>query len=152
MRILVSNKIKIENYSKEVLDYCKQTLVLPNPEYYKREAQGRWTGNTQREFVLYERVGNDLLLPFGCFKELWQRFGSKCEFVSRIHSNTAINYQSHIELYPYQEQAVNRLLSAKNGILVSPCGSGKTQMALELLLRLVKRRLWNYNGRKGKHR
>ena len=142
MRILVSNKIKIENYSQEVLDYCKQTLVLPNPEYYKREAQGRWTGNTQREFVLYERIGKDLLLPFGCFKELWRIFGGKCEFVSRIHSNTAINYESHIQLYPYQEQAVNSLLSAKNGILVSPCGSGKTQMALELIARIGGKALW----------
>ena len=143
MRILVSNKIKIENYTQEVLDYCKQTLVLPNPEYYKREAQGRWTGNTQKEFVLYERVGNDLLLPFGCFKELWQRFGSKCEFVNFICRNYGyIDYQSHIQLYPYQEQAVNRLLSAKNGILVSPCGSGKTQMALELIARIGGKALW----------
>lgn len=142
MRILVSNKIKIENYSQEVLDYCKQTLVLPNPEYYKREAQGRWTGNTQREFVLYERVGNDLLLPFGCFKELWQRFGNRCEFKSCIRGITAVNYQSHIQLYPYQEQAVKRLLQAKNGILVSPCGSGKTQMALELIARIGGKALW----------
>lgn len=142
MRILVSNKIKIENYTQEVLDYCKETLVLPNPEYYKREAQGRWTGNTQKEFVLYERVGNDLLLPFGCFKELWQRFGGKCEFKSCIRDITAVKYQSHIQLYPYQESAVNRLLSAKNGILVSPCGSGKTQMALELIARIGGNALW----------
>lgn len=143
MRILVSNKIKIENYSQEVLDYCKQTLVLPNPEYYKREAQGRWTGNTQREFVLWERVGNDLLLPFGCFKELWQRFGGKCEFKSCIKPlEYKVKYDSHIQLYPYQEQAVNRLLSAKNGILVSPCGSGKTQMALELIARIGGKALW----------
>lgn len=142
MKILVSNKIKIENYTQEVLDYCKQTLVLPNPEYYKREAQGRWTGNTQREFVLYERIGNDLLLPFGCFKELWQRFGGKCEFKSCIRAITVVNYQSHIELYPYQEQAVKRLLRAKNGILVSPCGSGKTQMALELIARIGGKALW----------
>lgn len=142
MRILVSNKIKVENYTQEILDYCKENLVLPNPEYYKREAQGRWTGNTQREFVLYERVGTNLLLPFGCFKDLWQRFGSKCEFISCIHSNTAINYQSNIQLYPYQESAVNRLISAKNGILVSPCGSGKTQMALEVIARIGGKALW----------
>lgn len=142
MRILVSNKIKIENYTQEVLDYCRQTLVLPNPEYYKREAQGRWTGNTQKEFVLYERVGNDLLLPFGCFKELWQRFGGKCEFKSCIKPYAPMWYGSHIQLYPYQEQAVNRLLSAKNGILVSPCGSGKTQMALELIARIGGKALW----------
>lgn len=142
MRILVSNKIKIENYTQEVLDYCKETLVLQNPEFYKREAQGRWTGNTQREFVLYERVGTDLLLPFGCLKELWNRFGAKCEFVNCIHSFTIINYDSNIQLYPYQESAVKRLLSAKNGILVSPCGSGKTQMALELIARIGGRALW----------
>ena len=142
MRILVNNKIKIENYTQEVLDYCKETLVLSNPEYYKKEAQGRWTGNTQKEFVLYERVGNDLLLPFGCFRELWKRFANRCEWVNCIHDKTAVNYGSHINLYPYQESAVNRLLLAKNGILVSPCGSGKTQMALELIARIGGKALW----------
>lgn len=142
MRILVSNKIKIENYTQEILDYCKETLVLSNPEYYKKEAQGRWTGNTQREFVLYERVGNDLLLPFGCFRELWKRFANRCEWVNCIHAKTAVNYKSHIQLYPYQESAVNTLLLRKNGILVSPCGSGKTQMALELIARIGGRALW----------
>lgn len=142
MRILVCNKIKIENYTQEVLDYCKETLVLDNPEFYKLQAQGRWTGNTQREFVLYERVGNDLLLPFGCLRELWKRFGGQCEFKNCIRPFTPINYESHIELYPYQEIAVKRLLSAKNGILVSPCGSGKTQMALELIAKIGGKALW----------
>ena len=77
MRILVSNKIKVENYNQEVLDYCKENLVMDNPEFYKREQQGRWTGNTQREFVLYERVGTDLLLPFGCLRPRWLCFGSQ---------------------------------------------------------------------------
>ena len=142
MRILVSNKIKIEDYTQEVLDYCKETLVLPNPEFYKREQQGRWTGNTQREFVLYEKIGRDLLLPFGCMKDLWKRFKHKCEFISYIRHQSDINYQSNINLYPYQELAVKRLLSAKNGILVSPCGSGKTQMALELIARIGGKALW----------
>ena len=142
MRILVNNKIKIENYTQEVLDYCKETLVLSNPEYYKKEAQGRWTGNTQKEFILYERVGNDLLLPFGCFRELWKRFANRCEWVNCIHAKTAVNYGSHINLYPYQESAVNTLLLRKNGILVSPCGSGKTQMALELIARIGGKALW----------
>ena len=142
MRILVSNKIKVENYNQEVLDYCKENLVMDNPEFYKREQQGRWTGNTQREFVLYERVGTDLLLPFGCFKELWRRFGGICDFESHIQTKTDTNYKSSINLYPYQEQGVERLLRAKNGILVSPCGSGKTQMALEIIARIGGKALW----------
>lgn len=142
MKILVSNKIKVQDYTQEMLDYCKSKLVLPNPEFYKKQAQGRWIGNTQREFVLYERVGNDLLLPFGCFKQLWDMFGGKIDFESRIHPIEPRNYASHINLYPYQEQAVQRLLKAKNGVLVSPCGSGKTQMALETIARIGGKTLW----------
>lgn len=142
MKFLVSNKIKVEDYTQEVLDYCKETLVLQNPEFYKKQEQGRWTGNTQREFVLYERNGSDLLLPFGCFMDLWENFGGKYQFLNYIRKPVAINYQSHIQLYPYQECAVDRLFCAKNGILVSPCGSGKTQMALELIARIGAKTLW----------
>lgn len=142
MIIHVSNKIKIENATQEVINYCKSSLTISNPEYYKKEAQGRWLGNTQKEFVLYERVGNDLLVPFGCFKDLWQYFGYSAEFKNRIHTISTRNYQSNISLYPYQEQAVERLISAKNGILVSPCGSGKTQMALEIIARIGGKALW----------
>ena len=142
MRILVSNKIKIEDYSNEAYNYCYATLVLDNPEFYKKEAQGRWTGNTQKEFVLFEKNGKDLLLPFGCLKDLWQKFGDKCEFKNYIRPITPVNYQSTIKLYPYQEKAVNALIRAKNGILVSPCGSGKTQMALEIIARIGGKALW----------
>ena len=142
MRILVSNKIKIENYTDEVLDYCRSSLVLDNPEYYKKQAQGRWLGNTQKQFVLYERNGKDLLLPFGCLKDLMNIFGNKCEFRLYIAPQRHIDYRSHIELYPYQEIAVQSVLASGNGVLVSPCGSGKTQMALELIARIGGRALW----------
>lgn len=61
---------------------------------------------------------------------------------SLISPTRAVNYESHINLYDYQETAVNRLLSAKNGVVVAPCGSGKTQMGLELVARLGLKTLW----------
>lgn len=142
MKIIVSNKIKVQDYSQEMLDYCKNNLVLDNPEFYKKQAQGRWTGNTQQQFVLYERIGNDLLLPFGCLRDLWQQFGKKIEFQNAIRPCLPNDYKSNINLYPYQEQAVQKLLKAKNGVLVSPCGSGKTQMALETIARIGGKTLW----------
>lgn len=142
MRILISNKIKIENYTEEALQYCRDNLILPNPEFYKLEQQGRWTGNTLREFVLFERNGNDLLLPFGCLKDLWRLFGDKIDFKPLFNPVEPRNYNSRISLYPYQQTAVERLLSAKNGVLVSVCGSGKSQMALETIARIGGRALW----------
>lgn len=143
MRILISNKIKIEDYTEEAMQYCRENLILPNPEYYKREAQGRWTGNTQREFVLFERIGHDLLLPFGCLKDLWRLFGGKIDFKPLFSPVEPRNYNSNINLYPYQETAVKRLLSAKNGILVSCCGSGK---GLPLKAKIYTPTGWKYNG------
>lgn len=142
MRVLISNKIKIENYTDEALQYCRENLILPNPEFYKLEAQGRWTCNTQREFVLFERIGHDLLLPFGCLKDLWRLFGGKIDFKPLFRAVEPRNYNSNINLYPYQETAVKRLLAAKNGILVSCCGSGKTQMALETIAKIGGKALW----------
>lgn len=142
MRILISNKIKIENYTEEAMQYCRENLILPNPEFYKLEKQGRWTGNTQREFVLFERNGHDLLLPFGCLKDLWRLFGGKIDFKPLFIPVEPRNYNSSINLYSYQETAVKRLISAKNGVLVSVCGSGKTQMALETIARIGGKALW----------
>ena len=142
MKIIASNKIKIEDYTQDVVAYCKEHLVLDNPEYYKKQKQGRWLGNTQKEFVLYERIGKDLFLPFGCLQDLWKRFAKNASFSCEILPVRSVLYQSHIELYPYQEIAVESVLRAKNGVLVSPCGSGKTQMALELIARIGGRALW----------
>ena len=143
MRIIVSNKIKVENYTREVAEYCAQFLVLQNPEFYKKEAMGKWTGNTQKEFVLYEKNGQDLLLPFGCIADLWKKFRKSAEFVNLIKKpDKFIFYDSDISLYEYQEKAVQAVLKAKNGVLVSPCGSGKTQMALEIIARIGGKALW----------
>lgn len=143
MRILISNKIKIEDYTEEAMQYCRENLILPNPEFYKKQEQGRWTGNTLREFVLFERSGHDLLLPFGCLKDLWRLFGGKIDFKPLFRGVEPRNYQSRISLYPYQEKAVERLLKAKNGILVSVCGSGK---GLPLNAKVYTPTGWKYNG------
>ena len=60
MNFYLSNKVVVEDYTPEMLAYCKSTLSFPNPDYLKREAMGKWTGNTQRDIgegFLYRRTG-----------------------------------------------------------------------------------------------
>jgi superfamily II DNA or RNA helicase len=47
-----------------------------------------------------------------------------------------------IELYDYQENAVQAMLNNLCGLLEAPCGSGKTMMGLNMLIRLKKKALW----------
>lgn len=143
MNFILANKVIIEDPTPEMLAYCKSTLSFPNPDYIKREEKGKWTGNTQREIVLFERAGNRLYLPFGTCKNIYLRFKKDITRVeSLICPLRARKYDSRINLYDYQQNAVEAVLRAKNGILVAPCGSGKTQMGLEAVARIGGKTLW----------
>lgn len=140
-RITVSNKIFVENPTSDVIKYCRENLMVRNPDYYKKVSMGKWTGNTPENIVLFERVGDNVVLPFGCLGDLWRNY-KDAEWVRDIADLRHFNYQSGINLYPYQEKAVNEALGARNGVIVMPCGAGKTQTGLELASRIGGRTLW----------
>jgi superfamily II DNA or RNA helicase len=103
---------------------------------------GKWTGNIPEFFSLYERVGSDIYLPFGCAKEVYLRFGQDMCFKADFSPLRRIDYKSNINPYPYQEAAIKASQAVKNGIVVMPCGAGKTQTALEIIARIGGRALW----------
>lgn len=141
--LYVDSRLHIKNYTKSMFEWAKEKLIFDNPKFIKTEALGKWTGNIQRYIYMYEIRDNWLILPFGCFKDFYLKFKNDLSLVKSLIAPTRdVNYESNIKLYPYQELAVNRLLSAKNGILVSPCGSGKTICGLELIARLGFKTLW----------
>ena len=144
MKITVRNKIFVEDPSRNVYEWCTEHLVLQNPEYHKKQRMGLWTGNTPRTIQLYERDGNKILLPFGCLKDVWKLCNDddRKRFEAEIGDLRPVSYGSSIETYNYQETAVKESLRAKNGIIVMPCGSGKTQTALEIISRIGGKALW----------
>ena len=135
MRIFIGNKIYIQDATPEIIQWCKTNLEFPNPEYSKKQEMGIWTGNIERIIVLWERRGDTVILPYGC-REYAMSLQSPVSYM-RKYDTEKIDYQSSISLYPYQEQAVNESFN-KNGIIVMPCGSGKTQTALEMIARYGK--------------
>lgn len=137
------NNIRIVNAPKEIRSWAYQYLTLDNPDFYKRQRMGIWTGGTPREISLYERAGDDLILPFGCLTTIYNKLlPFKPSYKLHISPVRKINYRSGINLYPYQENAVRAAESVKNGIVVMPCGAGKTQTALEIVSRIGGRCLW----------
>jgi superfamily II DNA or RNA helicase len=142
MQITVSNYIIIDDYTRELIDWCRNNLVLDNPEYHKKQRMGLWLGNTPSHISLYAVDGGRLYLPFGCLDYMWQTYGKTCSFERQIADLRHVNYQSNVNLYDYQEEAVNKALRAKNGVIVMPCGAGKTQTALELIARIGGKALW----------
>lgn len=142
----VANDIRVLEPTKELMDWCKKELVIPNPDYYKKVQMGKWTGNTPQNIWLFEKRGDELRIPFGEINTLWKMCSagkySQHAFKSFISPFKPLLYKSNINLYDYQEKAVNEAIKCKNGILVMPCGSGKTQCGLEVIARLGGRALW----------
>ena len=141
MQFEVGNDIYVRDPTKELREWCRTNLVLDNPDYYKKVRMGLWTGGTPESINLYEKRGNDLVLPFGCVAGLQRKYPD-ARFISRIKPSAAFRCESGINLYPYQEKAVKAALRARNGIIVMPCGAGKTQTALEIISILGIRTLW----------
>lgn len=142
MPFVVSNDIRLSPVDRTVERWCREHLTIKNPEYEKKVRLGKWIGNTPKELFLYEVNGDELIIPFGCLKELYKEFSNRIQFLPVFKPIDRTFYNSTIKLYGYQENAVLDALRARNGVIVMPCGAGKTQTALELISRLGGRTLW----------
>ena len=145
MEIKFSNEITISQPTPEILAWCKQNLVIDNPDYAKKERMGLWVGNTPRTLSLYKRNGEALILPIGAFKHIrgiLDRGKDVCFFKTDLADNNDVYYGADINLFDYQQEALQAMLKAKYGILQSPAGSGKTQIGIALAVALGKKCLW----------
>ena len=100
-----------------------------------------WLGSTPVWLYLYETHGDQLVLPFGTFRNIIPMIdinGVKMDFPVA----EKIEYGCKIPLYDYQEKAVEEVYWKHYGIIQSPAGSGKTQMGISLIAKLGKRALW----------
>lgn len=136
----IYNQIHVSQPSEELLSWCKQNLVLKNPEYAKKVRMGFWVGNTPKEISLYTQDGNDLILPYGCLNQVLSHAPE--EIVTEFRDPETIDFQASVPLYDYQEQAVAEMQTEVCGILQSPAGSGKTQMGIALAIALQRKTLW----------
>lgn len=144
MKIKISNEITIIDPTQEVRQWVYEKLRVPNPEYANKLKMGLWIGNTPKELKLYRISGNNIIIPYGAYKSLYNTFPYLRDIVTSVDlsKNKRVNYNANISLYPYQENAVESLINANGGILKSKAGSGKTRMGIATICRMGLKTLW----------
>lgn len=141
----VYNQLRVSKYEYEyplIEKWCKENLVLPNPDYTKKARMGFWLGNTPKTLSLYEIDGDDLVLPYGCFNEILRLCPLMAEVRMDFVEHERIDYGCTLPLYDYQQKALDILVEYGKGILQSPAGSGKTQIGIATAVALGARTLW----------
>ena len=141
MQITVGNTITIQNPNEAIKRWCKENLILANPEYVKKLRMHFWLGNTPQTLSLFEVHGTNYVLPFGCLRSILP-LSENCPVDTLFKEPTIVNYNASVPLYDYQQKAVNAVLDKFYGILQSPAGSGKTQMGIGIITALNVRTLW----------
>lgn len=143
MYICISNKTTIHEATPQAFEWCRKNLEFVNPEYAKKQNMGIWTGNIDPVIVLWEKRGNDIIIPYGATGRFMSEFNVPWnENVIKPKNHEHIDYKSSIGLFDYQSKALEEVRKYTNGVIVMPCGSGKTQTALELVARLGLKTLW----------
>lgn len=140
MYLILGSRITVVNPTDEISKWCKDNLILSNPEYTKKQRMGFWVGNTPKTISLYEKHGNDLVLPYGCLYDI-QKFPIE-QMYPDFTENEKVDFHAEIPLYDYQETAKNEMLKSVCGILQSPAGSGKTQTMLAVAAAIGRKTLW----------
>lgn len=138
----VGNQLRIQNPSEQLLTWCKQQLVLSNPDYAKKKRMGFWVGNTPEKLHLYQWDGDTLVLPYGCLRTVMGYMNGHDAIKLDMVTPTPVWYGADIPLYDYQKEAVSKMLEAQYGILQAPAGCGKTQMGIAIASILGRKTLW----------
>ena len=149
MRTVISNKIYIYDCSMDLYFWIQDELTITNPLWVTMKRLGKEDTIARKhipeQMKLYAEIGTmDFVVPFGCLPAIWN-FIKDSPYETRFNNNgTVIDPKMKISmpLFDYQEEAVQRMLAVKGGVLKASAGSGKTQIGIELIKRLGLNTLW----------
>lgn len=141
MNIVLSNIICINDPTKEILKFVKKTYTYNNPMYEKKRRMGFSTYKTSKTIKLYELYDNCIYLPCGVFNDIWNIHPYKEDY--RDYSVVkSINIKSNITLRNYQKPVINAVKKYCNGLIIMPCGTGKSCTLLHTACILKQKTLW----------
>lgn len=149
MKLTIDSMIRLQDVPKELLKKIKAELTLENPAYMKKRRMGVPTWGEPRLIKLWNERDVDgskeYILPRGYLKRLFEMTSEICaerEIVDNTLKVAPIKFNSKIQLRNYQDDLVGAMVEVPQGVGVAPCGSGKTQCALEVIARNGQPTLW----------
>ena len=142
MKIEVDSVIRIEQPPQELITWCSNQLVMANPAYAKLLNMGRRPWSIPPSIVFYSWYDGRLVLPRGLLKAIWDIYPDLSLYDHRMNKCQPVTFRSDIQLRSYQQPAVQAVRAGKQGIIVMPCGAGKTETALQVIAELGQPALW----------
>ena len=112
--------------------------TFENPAYISNAENHRSNWQTAPTIITYHREGESLILPRGYMRDLIKLFHDNNITPNIIdeRSSQPCSYPETLQgitLRPYQKRAVDEAMKYDQGVLISPTGSGKSLIGLEII-------------------
>jgi superfamily II DNA or RNA helicase len=137
VKATLTSQLKLTRIPDAMREELIQRLQLANPKYLENQRMGRWNKGVPKVLRFYRRAGaNGLIIPRGYMRQLilmCRRQQESLEIDDRRRKLPDLTLAFHGTLKPFQQAAIDIMLSKEFGTLSAPTGSGKTVMALYMM-------------------
>jgi superfamily II DNA or RNA helicase len=138
MSLKINSNITFECLNEDILAQIIKDNTFENPIYNSNEQAGRSNWDTEETIQVFRYENGELILPRGYMNDLLQickSHGVTPEIVDERTTKSCTYPDSLIGIVKrsYQIKAIEKALGFSQGLLVSPTGSGKSLMALEII-------------------
>jgi len=138
LEIILRNQIylKRNQLSQKLISFLREELNFYNTDYLIKKRLGKSTFNTEKFFNLINEGDTEVMIPRG-FSAALVHFCNKekipYKIIDKRTKKDSIDFSSEIILQEHQKIALDKIREKDFGVIVSPPGSGKTVIGLEII-------------------
>lgn len=138
LEIIIRNQVylKRNQLSQKLISFLREELNFYNSDYLIKKRLGKSTFNTEKFFNLINEDDTEVMIPRG-FSATLVQFCNKekipYKIIDQRTKKDPIDFASEITLQEHQEIALDKIREKDFGVIVSPPGSGKTVIGLEII-------------------
>jgi superfamily II DNA or RNA helicase len=148
LKLTIDSVIRLQDVPEKLLKQIKAELTMRNPEFDKKRRMGlnRWAWGPELIKLWSEKKVNastEYILPRGYFARLWNLAGLSWDQVDDQRFRLPeIEFPARPQLRDYQEPAVQLARDWQQGVMIAPCGSGKTASGMGMIAEVRQPTLW----------
>lgn len=142
MRVRVDAAITfpVGEVSAKVVERLRLALTFPNPAYLERVRMGLSVGVEPEALCLLDEREGVVRIPRGAIHALKRAAAADAVAIAcedaRAFPCALLEQPGELPLRDYQARAVDKLVRVTQGVVVIPCGGGKTRVGMGAIARL----------------
>jgi len=138
LQIFQSNCIKLKKsqLNRKLINFIKEELNIPNPEYFSKKRLGKSVYKIPQYFCAIKEEEKEISIPRGFLRKLIEfciKESINYELKTEKQKYESVSFKSKIKPYSHQEDILRESEKYPEGVIVAPAGSGKTIIGLQII-------------------